>query len=114
EVTRNGASQTVSPTEVAMTKQLEKAVNGDLSSMDHLLAQFIKHDAIDFGTVERGGVAVVPKSMPFAMGRILFGLYGPPPWTNRQINQGRTEYLAYRTEEQRLDDERIGYEDLND
>lgn len=114
-VVQDGKPRNMSPKEVELRRILKKAVTGDLRSIVYLLDQFQKYGALERPkSIHRGGVAVVPSSMPFGMGLDMFNRFGPPPWDRRQVAAGRAEYLATRSEEDRKRDEFIGYEDLKE
>lgn len=115
-VIQDGEARHMPPKEVALRKILKKALTKrDLRSIIYLLEQFEKYAAIEFPPVmSGGGVVYVPKTMPMGMGIRLVERFGPQPWSRRQLQIGRAEYLANRTEEEREHDDAVGYADLDE
>jgi hypothetical protein len=80
--------------------------------MIHLIQVFEKHKTIEIPTGRAGGVSVLPNTMPWPMAVMMFKRFGPPPWTKNPLAKGRAAYLASRSEEEKQEDELMGYKDL--
>ncbi|MFA7431523.1 MAG: DUF5681 domain-containing protein [Rhodospirillaceae bacterium] len=112
-VMQDGVARQMPAKEVELRRILKKALKGDLRSIRYLLEQFVRYGVLTPQNAPTwGGVAVMPKSMPFAMGRQMFGWFGPPPWTDREVATGRARYVATRSDDQRKADDAGEYDDL--
>lgn len=112
-VTKDGVTQTMSPKDLELRATLQKAVEKkDFNSIKYLIEQCGKYGAINPETVQSGGVLRLPNTMPWRMARMMAERFGVPPWTKAQMAKVREEYTASCTDEERIIDERIGYEDL--
>lgn len=112
-VTKDGVTRTMSPKEAELRVYLEKAVNKkDFNAIKYLIEQFEKYGAIKPDVVQRGGVLHLPNTMPWPLPLLMMERYGEPPWTQAQKAAVRAEYIESRSDEDRIKDERIGYEDL--
>lgn len=89
-ITQDGVARKMPAKEVELRKILAKAIKGDMRSIKYLLEQFEKYKAVrPQPRPVGGGVAKMPKSMPFDMGVLMFRKFGPPPWSKREVNEGR-------------------------
>ena len=112
-VVQDGKTATMSSNEATMRKMVQKALkDDDLKAILYLVDKFDRHGLLTLSDDGASGVIHVPSTMPFNMGLVLLSRYGSPPWTKTAIAAGRKEYLATRTEKERLADEAIGYSDL--
>ena len=112
-VMQEGTPRKMPAKEVELRTLLAKAVKGDMRSIRYLLEQFLKYRVMaPPKRASAGGVVHIPNSMPFEMGTLILEQFGPPPWTRQEINAGRVRYLATRSEAQRRNDDRVGYDDL--
>ena len=112
-VVQNGKPCTMSPKEVTIRKFLKKALHDQhFRSIIHLIQVFEKHKAIEIPTGRAGGVSVLPNTMPWPMAVMMFKRFGKSPWTKNQLAKGRAAYLASRSEEEKQEDELMGYKDL--
>ena len=112
-VTKDGVTQTMSPKDLELRATLQKAVKKkDFSSIKYLIEQCGKYGAINPETVQNGGALRLPNTMPWRMALMMAKRFGVPPWTKAQMAKVRDEYTASCTDEERIIDERIGYEDL--
>lgn len=113
EVTSGGKRKTMEPRKIALLAQIRKAQAGNIQALAHVLDKLVKHGVL--GThkdKQRGGVFTLPNTMPFAMAEIIARRFGKHPWTKVQIDKGREEYVATRSEAQAREDKAIGYPDL--
>lgn len=74
--------------ELLFRKQVERALSGDLRSLNAVMKQFIACDAVQLGQVIQDCSTVrVPRDIPMDLGRITFRMYGRPPWSDKKIIQ---------------------------
>lgn len=100
-IMQDGKARQMPAKEVELRKILAKAIKGDMRSIKYLLGQFEKYRVVRAPLRPvGGGVAAMPKSMPFDMGVLMFCEFGPPPWSEREVKQGRALYLATHTDAQ--------------
>jgi hypothetical protein len=112
-VVQDGKPCVLSPKEVSLRKMLKKAVEEQhLRSIIYLLELFEKHNIIELPTKHAGGVVRVPNTMPSRMADIMLQRFGVPPWSQAKLAKGRAAYLATRTDEEKLEDDLMEYEDL--
>ena len=112
-IVQDGKPCVLSPKEVALRKMLKKAVEEQhLRSIIYLLELFEKHDIIEIPMEHMGGVAALPNTMPWRMAVMMFERFGMPPWSQAKLAKGRAAYLATCTDEEKLEDDLMEYEDL--
>lgn len=112
-VVQDGNAAAMSPNEATMRKMVHKALKEDnLRAILYLIDRFDRYGLLTLSDNDASGVIHVPSTMPFNMGLLLLSRYGSPPWPKSAIASGRKEYLATRSEKERLMDEAIGYPDL--
>jgi len=111
-VTVGGKSREMQPKEVELRRLVEKAIKGqDLRAIDYLLKEFADHGAIEPQKLGRThGVARLPNDIPHAVARAAFVRHGLPPWKARILAPIKAEYLATRSEADRIYDEIVGYD----
>lgn len=108
----NGRRKQVSSAEAMYRRQLQKGIEGDFRSLKAIITAFHEQGYLTDGDPEIGGTVEIPNSMPIAMGSMLLGAYGHPPWTRQQIEQFAAYYVSQLTEEERRRDRAWRYEDL--
>ncbi len=112
-VVQQGKKRRMQPVEVTLNRVLKDAVSKkNFRSIRYLLELFEEHGVLRVSEESVGGVITLPNTMPWPMAMLMAERFGVPPWTAQEIDGGRTEYLASRSEEQRIEDELIGYPDL--
>ncbi|SHG22225.1 hypothetical protein SAMN02745157_3712 [Kaistia soli DSM 19436] len=118
---QGGRAKTVAMKEAQLRAMLKKAMTGDLEAVAYCLQQFDAHGAIAMPELEQGGVIHIPKTMPIGMGTLLVQFFGRPKektatgvpiWSADQIAIARERYLASVSDDERNDDLRRGYPDL--
>lgn len=50
--------------------------------------------------IQRNGVVVLPKTIPWRLNLMIFHRFGPPPWIRKQVQALRPKYEAVRTEQE--------------
>ncbi|MEM9999797.1 MAG: DUF5681 domain-containing protein [Pseudomonadota bacterium] len=107
-----GGNRKFDSRELQIRNVVPKALDGDFSSLVYLIELFEKYDAISIPVREQDhGVVVLPtNTYPSKVCSIAFHMYGRPPWSDRQLKPIIEEYLATRSDEERIEDERMGYE----
>jgi hypothetical protein len=112
-VVQNGKTRSMSSKEIMIRAHLKKAVNGScVRSMTYILELFEKHGAFELPDEKSGGLVTLPSTMPTQMAFLLLRRFGLPPWSKKQLEQGRAEYIATRSEEQKKEDDLMEYQDL--
>jgi hypothetical protein len=112
-VVQNGQARRMSKREVMLRAHLKKALNEScLKSMIYLFEAFEKYGAIELPIEHSGGVVHLPSTMPWPMAVSMFMRFEVPPWTKKQLDEGRAAYLATRTDEQKQEDDLMEYKDL--
>lgn len=108
-VVQQGRAVEMQPGEVALRKLVRKALKDqDRRAITHLIDLFIKYDALRLpSSAPGGGVLNLPNDMPWRMATLALSRLGVPPWTPHQLAPVRAEYLATRSEDERLLDEEL-------
>lgn len=107
-----GQSREMQPKELELRRLLDKAIKGqDLRAIDYLLKEFADYGAIE--PPKRGrthGVVRLPNDIPYDVAMAAFVRHGPPPWKARILAPIKAEYLATRSEADRIYDEFVRYD----
>lgn len=108
-VVQEGQAIEMQPGEVALRKLVRKALKDrDRRAIVHLIDLFIKYDALRLpSSLPGGGVLTLPHDMPWRMATLALRQLGVPPWTPHQLAPVQAEYLATRSEDERLLDEAL-------
>lgn len=108
-VVQEGQAVEMQPGEVALRKLVRKALKDrDRRAIVHLIDLFIKYDALRLpSSLPGGGVLNLPNDMPWRMATLALRQLGVPPWTPYQLAPVHAEYLATRSEDERLLDEAL-------
>ncbi|TXG84449.1 MAG: hypothetical protein E6R12_04530 [Sphingomonadales bacterium] len=108
-VVQDGRAVEMQPGEVALRKLVRRALKDrDRRSILHLLDLFIKYDALHLpSSLPGGGVLNLPSDMPWRLATLALRRLGTPPWTSSELASVRAEYLADRSEDERLLDESL-------
>ena len=98
--------------EVELLVQVKKALKGDLRAAKYVLDQFQKYGAISApeAMAVHGVVRLPTNDLPWKLCRMLFEKHGAPPWKPHQINAMKKQYMKTRSANERLEDEKRGYE----
>lgn len=106
-VVQEGQAVEMQPGEVALRKLVRKALKDrDRRAIVHLIDLFIKYDALRLpSSLPGGGVLALPNDLPWRLATLAARRLGPPPWTSHQLEPIRNEYLANRSDDERLLDE---------
>ncbi len=101
------------PLEIVIRKKLKDALQGKDRALMELCRLALKHQLVPLPQPPAtSGVIEIPRTMPMEMGLVALDLFGPPPWSGRELAKARTAYLAKRTAEQKTLDELMEYADL--
>jgi len=109
----NGKRKTMSSGELRLRKQVKLALEKkNVSAILYLIDQFEKYGLLA-GVVQhrQSNVVLIPTDIPDGMVRLLQDQYGWPPYTSKERAWAKRVYLEQRTEEEREEDEFIGYFD---
>jgi hypothetical protein len=111
EVRLKGKKRKMSSGERRLRKQVQLALEDrKVSAMIYWLKEFEKFDLIAGDIQEKqNGVITIPSDMPPEMISLLKRQYGYPPWSVEERAWARRVYLKNRTEQERRDDEFIGW-----
>ena len=106
-VVQDGRPVEMQPSEVALRKLVRRALKDrDRRAILRLIDLFIKYDVIRMpSSLPGGGVLALPNDMPWRMATLALRQLGVPPWAPHQLAPVQAEYLATRTEDERLLDE---------
>lgn len=119
---RNGRTATVEIKEVQLRAMVKGSLRGHVDDIAYCLQQFMRYEAIAVPKIDDGGAIQIPKTMPMRLGSILLSNFGRPTratatgvmtWTEEELALARRAYLASRTDEERAEDMKIGYPDLD-
>ena len=111
-VQSGGGTETRDSREIEFRVQVNKALQGDLRAAKYVLDQFQKYGAISAPKAKatHGVLRLPTNTLPWRLCSMLFEKHGVPPWKPHQIKAMKPEYISTRTEDERLKDERRGYE----
>lgn len=98
--------------EAELRKQVEKAINGNIQAARYVLEKFEKYEAIapPRSEILTGVLCLPTRSLPWRLSEALLDEFGKPPWSKKQIDLLKPDYLATRTETEKTQDEYAGYD----
>ena len=112
-ITVNGKAMKMCPKEIELRKITARALKGkgDVKAIRYLLNQFKHHDIVKRAEApQSGGVLTMPNTMPLNMAMCILTRFGAPPWSKREIDMGRLEYVNARSAEQKAIDDLIDHD----
>lgn len=108
----DGEPRVMQAKEVELRQLLDKALKkADLAAIEYLVELFVRHGAIEPPPDPPGAMVIImPNDLPQAVGKMAVDRLGPQPWSKKDLVPLKAEYLATRSEIDRIVDDIMEYD----